>query len=284
MSRPRVEKYVRAGLYVSLGVLALVCLSLPAVEFFSPWIVRKIYAQEAHPAINSLISDRSYPLQHFQRFAPLVYYNGITPLFSLSLVAALTAWGYLNRGFLKKAIAPFARYISQLPRAYRWTIFAFIGLLLTAQVVDQNRLTFPITSWKVYGHTFVPPQIVYHQFYGRTADGDTVRINPEVLFRAAEGIIYHRLENWAEALHEHRVETWRKNLKVPSEHTSVGAYEWALYKIGRQYERRHDRNLAEIFVRRIRTAPIHADSTWRKIETLHQVKMNPELEHRTSMK
>ena len=41
-------------------------------------------------------------------------------------------------------------YTARLPRAYQWTIAALLGGLLAAQVVDNNRATFPLTSWKVY--------------------------------------------------------------------------------------------------------------------------------------
>jgi hypothetical protein len=263
MPDARADGAARLVLYVSLGAFALLCLAILGFELYAPWLVRMAYEQALIPPLNRLISDRSYPLSHFQRYAPFVFYKGLTLPVLLTLGAVLASWGYLHRNALAQGLAPLRAYTARLPGAYQWTIAALLGGLLAAQVVDTNRATFPLTSWKVYGSAWEPPEIVYHEFWGRTAHGDTVRLNPERLFRAAEGIIYHRLE--------HRGEALRGRLRA----TRTPVYDQALRSIGKQYERRHDSTLLTVFVRRISTDPVHVDSSWRDVEVLRQIKVDP---------
>ncbi len=154
MPDARANGAARLMLYVSLGAFALLCLVILGFELYAPWLVRMAYEQALIPPLNRLISDRSYPLSHFQRYAPLVFYKGLTLPVLLTLGAVLVSWGYLHHDALAQGLAPLRAYTARLPRAYQWTIAALLGGFLPPKLLITTGQPFRLP----HGRCIAPPK------------------------------------------------------------------------------------------------------------------------------
>jgi len=251
---------VPGSLYAVVGVLGLLALAVLVFEVVSPWLVEKAYNRELIPAINQLISNRSYPVWHFERVARVLFYNTFVYfLFGGTVIFTLVVLRYQRPQLVKKRVAPVTSFFTGLPRTYQWTLVGAVLLLLTVQFVDRNRLTFPFASWKVYGKSYMPNKITYHTFRGQAACGDPVPINPEVLWYSVEGSIYHVLEKRGEAVNE----------ETPTAEPQV--YDKILRAIGSYYAQTRKAEIERLEVVKHTRSPIQADTSWHRTEVIRRV-------------
>jgi hypothetical protein len=261
MSPYKRKKVATGVLYTALGVLGLVGIGIVGFEFVSPPLIAEAYAETLAPWINGLISDRSYPVWHFQMVAGVKFYRLVLLVSTIAVIAAVGALLFRDPSGMKRAVRPVVSFFRSLPPVYGGTIVLLLGGLLTVQVIDENRFTFPLTSWKVYGKMYLPYELVHYEFRARTVEGDTVMINPERLWRSADGIIYNGIQQRAEAIAE------------PSPDAEPVVFENILRAMAAEYSRTHETDLATLDVTRITNSPLQADTVWQRSEVVRRLEL-----------
>jgi len=277
MDKSTRDKIYGIVLYGATGVLILLGIAILLFELISPRLVEKAYNQELSPTLNNVITDPSFPLWHFKWIAGSQFYGIVSLTFFLVLLATLVALAYQNGRRLRRAVAPVAEFAKKLlpvyqwtTLIYQWTILTILVLMLASQIIDENRSTFPFTSWKMYGSTSLPDEIVYHEFKGRTIDGEEVRLNPARLYSSAKRPIYWGLKSRGEAIAK------------SSEAADSAVYNQILRSIGTQYERLHGKRLDSVRVLRGSVFPIQSDSSWHRRDVLREIKIRDHAEMNSS--
>lgn len=79
---------------------------------------------------------------------------------------AIEAAVYLALLFSFLSIRAVRAYAAKLPAAHRAIFGAFFCLLLVGQLINQPRLTFPFTSWALYGKPEHPDTLVFYRYQG----------------------------------------------------------------------------------------------------------------------
>lgn len=100
------------------------------------------------------------------------------PRVAVDAVCYLTVFGLFG------SLGPIRRYFTGLPRPHQCVLGAMALLLLVGQLVDRPRLTFPFTSWAMYGAPEHPRTLVFYRYQGLDVQGEPVPIAAEALFRA----------------------------------------------------------------------------------------------------
>lgn len=259
---PYTRKKVATGvLYTALGVLGVMGITVIGFEFFAPQFIADAHAGKLSARINGLISDRSYPVWHFQMVAGNGFYRLVLLVSTAAVIAGLGALVARDPAGMKRAVRPVMSFFQTLPPVYRWTVVALLAGLLTVQVIDANRLTFPFTSWKVYGKMYLPYELEHYEFKARTVEGDTVTVNPEKLWRSADGIIYNGIERRAKAITE----------RTPEADPVV--FEKILNAMAAQYSQKYGTELETLEVTRITNSPLQVDTVWHRAEVVRRVQI-----------
>ena len=73
---------------------------------------------------------------------------------------------YLVLGVALCAVRPVRAYFTSLPRPHQWIVMGFVCLLLIGQGVNQTRLTFPFTSWAMYGKPETHDTLIFYRWQG----------------------------------------------------------------------------------------------------------------------
>ena len=103
----------------------------------------------------------------------------MTPLTARTMVEA-GCDAALIAGIL--AIPSIRAYVASTPRPHRCLFAAFFIALLIGQAVNAPRLTFPFTSWAMYGRPEHPGTLVFYRVRGFDESGQPVDVEPEKLF------------------------------------------------------------------------------------------------------
>ncbi len=93
---------------------------------------------------------------------------------------AIEATIYLVLFFSFFSIRAVRVYATALPPAHRWIFGTFFCLLLVGQLINQPRLTFPMTSWALYGKPEHSDTLVFYRYQGWDEQGEAVALD---LFR-----------------------------------------------------------------------------------------------------
>lgn len=88
---------------------------------------------------------------------------------------------YLIFYILLFSVRPIYQYFAKIPRPHKLVFFIFFILLLIGQIVNQPRLTFPFTSWAMYGRPEHPERLVFYQYRGLNGKQERIVISPEEL-------------------------------------------------------------------------------------------------------
>jgi hypothetical protein len=261
MSPDKRRKIAAGVLYAAFAILGLISAAVVAFEFFGPQLIADLYAKNLSPRLNALITDRSYPVWHFQMVAGHHFYGLVLRGATIAVIAALAAFVLRTPVDFKRAVRPAASFFRGLPSLYRWTVAALLCGLLAMQVIDANRLTFPFTSWKVYGKMYLPYELEHYEFRARTAGGDTVMVNPERLWRSADGIIYNGLERRAQAIQDRTPEA------------DPVLFEKILRAMAGEYARRSGTKLVALDVARVTNSPLQTDTVWHRTEVVRRIEV-----------
>ena len=84
---------------------------------------------------------------------------------------AALAWVVLSRPAVRA-------YAAALPSPHRRIFGAFFSLLIAGQLVNQPRLTFPFTSWAMYGKPEHPDTLVFYRYEGLDDAQQALVLNP----------------------------------------------------------------------------------------------------------
>lgn len=77
-----------------------------------------------------------------------------------------------------RTVRPIRTYLQEIPRLHRMILTALFLLLLVGQVVNKPRLTFPFTSWAMYGRPEDPDTLVFYRYEGLDEAQRVVALNP----------------------------------------------------------------------------------------------------------
>ena len=91
---------------------------------------------------------------------------------------AIEAGIYLVLFFSFFSVRSIRAYATALPPAHRWIFGTFFCLLLAGQLINQPRLTFPMTSWALYGKPEHPGTLVFYRYQGFDERGEEVALDP----------------------------------------------------------------------------------------------------------
>ncbi len=119
-------------------------------------------------------------------------------------------------------------YCAALPMPHRRLLGAGLVLLVTCQLINEPRRTFPLTSWAMYGLTDAPAEVVFYRYRGIRAGGEVVPIPADALFQAVGPSGFaSKMRRLAEAALDDRKPRAKEKLT-----------DW-LRAIGRYYNHRH---------------------------------------------
>lgn len=104
----------------------------------------------------------------------------------------IPSWQVISRKFVEALIyliffillssaRPIYQYFAKIPRPHKLVFFIFFLLLLIGQIANRPRLTFPFTSWAMYGRPEHPETLVFYQFQGLNDKQKKIDISPEDL-------------------------------------------------------------------------------------------------------
>ncbi len=91
---------------------------------------------------------------------------------------AIEAGVYLALCFAFFSIRAVRAYAAALPSPHRWIFGTFFCVLLAGQLINQPRLTFPMTSWALYGRPEHPDTLVFYHYQGFDQRGEVVALDP----------------------------------------------------------------------------------------------------------
>lgn len=91
--------------------------------------------------------------------------------------AAIETAIYVSLFFAFFSIRSVRAYVAALPIPHRWIFGAFFSLLLAGQLINQPRLTFPMTSWALYGKAEHPDTLVFYRYQGLDEQGGAVPLD-----------------------------------------------------------------------------------------------------------
>jgi hypothetical protein len=80
------------------------------------------------------------------------------------------------------SFSPLSQYFAEIPRPHKLILATFFTLLLIGQFVNQTSLTFPFTSWAMYGRPEHQESLVFTRCIGIDENQNKVTINTEALF------------------------------------------------------------------------------------------------------
>lgn len=75
-------------------------------------------------------------------------------------------------------VRPVQAYVQAIPRPHRRILLALVLLLLLGQLVNNPRLTFPFTSWAMYGQPEHPETLVFYRYEGLDEAQRVISLNP----------------------------------------------------------------------------------------------------------
>jgi hypothetical protein len=84
------------------------------------------------------------------------------------------------------SIRPIRRYFAKIPGAHELIFITFFILLLVGQLVNQTSLTFPFTSWAMYGKPEHPEVLVFYRCLGIDEKQNKHTIDTEAFFPFAD--------------------------------------------------------------------------------------------------
>lgn len=97
---------------------------------------------------------------------------------SLTFVEALI---YLIFFTLLFSFSPIRKYFAKIPVPHKLILITFFILLLIGQFINDPRLTFPFTSWAMYGRPEHPETLVFYRYQGFDDKQNKIDISPEDL-------------------------------------------------------------------------------------------------------
>jgi len=92
--------------------------------------------------------------------------------------SAVEAFWYLALLIGLWRVRPVQAYLQAIPRPHRRILVALILLLFLGQLVNNPRLTFPFTSWAMYGQREDPETLVFYRYEGLDEAQRVVPLNP----------------------------------------------------------------------------------------------------------
>jgi len=75
-------------------------------------------------------------------------------------------------------VRPIRAYVRAIPRPHRKILAGLFLLLLVGQMVNRPRLTFPFTSWAMYGRPEHPDTLVFYRYEGLDEAQQVIPLNP----------------------------------------------------------------------------------------------------------
>jgi hypothetical protein len=84
------------------------------------------------------------------------------------------------------SFGPLSQYFAKIPRPHKLILTTFFTLLLIGQFVNQTSLTFPFTSWAMYGRPEHQESLIFTRCIGVDENQNKVTINTEALFSFAD--------------------------------------------------------------------------------------------------
>jgi hypothetical protein len=111
----------------------------------------------------------------------------------LSVFVHNSPWQEISRTFVEVLIylivfillfsfSPICQYFTKIPGPHKLILITFFILLFIGQFVDQTRLTFPFTSWAMYGKPEHPDTLVFYRCLRIDENQNKITINTEALF------------------------------------------------------------------------------------------------------
>jgi len=94
------------------------------------------------------------------------------------------------------------RFVSRLPRPHRWALAVLLTTLLTGQMTGDDRGIFPVVRWHMYSKPIAPDNASVLHYFGVSASGERIRLNPSTLFPSLGGgtlRLHNRMEQLTKA-------------------------------------------------------------------------------------
>ena len=109
----------------------------------------------------------------------------------LSLLVHKPPWQEMSRTFVEALIyliffillsfSPLSQYFAKIPGPHKLILTTFFILLLVGQFINHPKLTFPFTSWAMYGRPEHPETLVFYRYQGVDDKQNKIDISPEDL-------------------------------------------------------------------------------------------------------
>ena len=129
-------------------------------------------------------------------------------------------------------LPPIHTYFMNLPRPHQCIMATLIVLLLVGQFINDPRLTFPFTSWAMYGRPEHPETLVFYRFQVFDDKQNKIDIDPEdLLSPVGKAAVASKFKNLVRAAFSNEDEAkQKKNQKQLKE---------LLLAVGEIYNRRY---------------------------------------------